>query len=446
MEKGKQLAVGAIAVAGAFILYKVLTKSEQKQDIPYDLKIVSYRNVRTDTIVTAGNTLTCDIGDTVEVNISFMYFGKAQTAKYHVADYVMTLNTINEITMVEQSLSIPAKEKATEIRGTVNLVLTEPSIFESSSDKKYGLYCKIEGIDLVNIVQMDKVILLSNAKAPVNVGQWGDQDVSLNGETGTPISIVVKDPNQVNKGTLNVSLTPSNASLVLGGQTFVPGSYQLIAGTYEWSCTALGYTSTTGTAIIAEGRSTDLTIVLVKVPSSLEITNSPVQGGYIYFTARGMTPNSGINVYVDAVLVSSGDFATDYNGEVNGFIVAQGSVGTHMMGVEDANVRVQADFTITAGEVILDYFWVYVTNYSNSNITFFACQYLDEVTGEWVDGGINSVYNFATFLSVHNHGQLSISLYNATYEAWGDWFNLGSMTMYMKSYYFNCVTRALTHN
>ena len=162
MDAGKIIAGTALIAAVGIAAFKLWPN--QKEDIPYGLKIVKYTNTRTGKVATAGNILICQDGDVVDVDVQFAYIGKAFVAKYHLATYVKTLGTINEVTSVEKGFSVEETPESTNVTDTISMVVHEGNFTEISDDHVYGLYLKIEGITIPeSMPTYDRALLISEA-------------------------------------------------------------------------------------------------------------------------------------------------------------------------------------------------------------------------------------------------------------------------------------------
>jgi hypothetical protein len=81
-------------------------------------------------------------------------------------------------------------------------------------------------------------------------------------------------------GSINVTLSPANAVLVLGTVPFVAGLHANVTpGTYDYSCYVTGYVTQTGQVTVTANNTAQLTITLVASPAP----------GSIPFTYTGAT-------------------------------------------------------------------------------------------------------------------------------------------------------------
>lgn len=249
--------------------------------------------------------------------------------------------------------------------------------------------------------------------------------------------------NVVSPGTLVLSLSPSNAYFLLEGEELTPGSYSLEAGSYGWTCTKAGYQSKSGTVSITSGQTKNLSVTLTKIPTGIEILTDPVvKDAQLEFRLTGFNPYSVVTVEVEGYYSQTAStWETNSQGATQGYFVISIPTGTHTLKAYDAygNVATE-DFYLQYGEVILDYVWIYPASYSG--YTYFDCRYLDPVTGNWYDAGVNSVYSFATLINIHSGGTLAIAgYYNGE---WGSWRYLYNVELEASTgYYYDMLYNVL---
>lgn len=227
------------------------------------------------------------------------------------------------------------------------------------------------------------------------------------------------------KGTLVLTLNPATAYFEIDGNgtRLTTGSHELSVGSHTWECSQLGYKDQAGTIVVTAGGSVTLAVTLT---ASLNptLTCDATTTGTLNFQVKGFPPNLEVNVsvigknnYVN--VTTGGESGLLPYGEANGSIMIPEGAGTFMLKASGAGYNVTANFERLSGAVILDYFWVYCNPLSG--YTDFAVQFLDSVTGVYVDGGIWSLSgtNYATFLRTHNKGKIALAvLSSAGWSAW----------------------------
>ena len=139
----------------------------------------------------------------------------------------------------------------------------------------------------------------NTATGTVNViaGQTTNKSITLTAATSPDTGDVV------------INATPSGAAITLNDQTVTSGVSTILSpGTYNYSVSASGYTTATGTVTVVAGQTKTITVNLVSVviPSQydLEILDGYFDGGKVYLKIRNnaINPKTTTNsqVYVDA--------------------------------------------------------------------------------------------------------------------------------------------------
>jgi hypothetical protein len=419
-----------IALVGGAAIFALVKMLGPKPDIPQDLKIVSYKNNRTGITKLAGEKLQCLVGDIIETTVQFTYFGKAFNAKYHLATFCKTMNTENEVTMVEQNFSVPSTPDKITITGVIPMTLTQPSSLEMEGDSTYGLYCKVEGIT-TNISTLEKVIFLKTE------GTWDDKITDLH-----IMGITYSNPVYVG----------ANCRVVVG-YTYVGEEHELDLWSGIGNEDAFGFhyfTSGTRSVIISQsdiehfetqyvdvpinqssGSPFDIRIEfgskIVTIYDKLNVISgnptvtvdksSVAQGDSITFSFSGFQPNSKVTIFWDG----SFDVMSDAAGNGSATVIVNAPVGESGVLVSDLyDHDAYVAFTITARVPEVVSFSVGMANLTGQ--THYACWYYDYYTQKFVNGGTHPVYEYTNF-SAHNDGYITLQYSSDNGSTWTDWIN-----------------------
>lgn len=220
------------------------------------------------TVYPANATLTLD-GQAINSGITSGLTVRAYTLVASATGYVA--QTIQVNVLDGQTANVPITLVAvTPTTGTVNISITP-----------VGYLLLIDG----SPVTANQVTLTAGShpwQASLNgyVTQSGNLAVVAGHAIPLTVALV---PVTATQGTVTISVTPANATVIIGGVLYTTTPIQLPAGTYPWTVSANGYTTQNGNLIVAAGQTTPLSVNLVI------ITPPPTQYGEVAFVGHPIT-------------------------------------------------------------------------------------------------------------------------------------------------------------
>jgi hypothetical protein len=382
--------------------------------------------------VTKSGQVTITKGVTLPLNVVLEDSGTGEEPVYTMSQPIATPNPVN----MGENVSIKIPVKYTNGPAT-QAVTVKIEIAESSGLSTPGTLLKT----LNQSTTLTRGTLKNLTFSWTSSGAIGSKDITVS----ILVSNAVKDSNHFDdafdvsagetQANLDLTFSPSTAYFELDGTTrLYNGDNDISAGYHTWECRQLGKVTQNGSFTVAAGAVKTLNITLAESISIIRVTNSPVTvGGVIDCTIEGFNPNTDVSIY----LVNGGQrkLGTIHTssagwGDSLGQIIFPSDIaaGTYTLKASDTENEADTILVAESGQVILNYFWVNVRNWTQS-MTHFAAQYHDGIAGQWIDGGIHERSGFAGFYNVHPRGTIAIMFSWDNGATWGDWIYSPSVTI-----------------